>query len=628
VAAIAVWLLATMVTLVVLGFCSMFSIYAVYDDEGCMLLTVRQLMAGHPLYDEVASVYGPFPFLLRWAIFAVLRQPVEHDAGRLICLGYWMATAVACAGVVWRLSRSVFAGWLGLLFGFQTLWLIMYEPGHPQELCGFLLALAALVATFARPEKGLHSWLVAAILGALAGCLAMSRINVSVFMLMALGAAVIACTPAFRRWPLRAVGIVYVLCLLTAPSVLMHGKLGDRSVLDFDLSVTLALVGLLIIGFGRPSPALFGVRHYFAFTTGFLVALGAIAGLVMMHGTSAGALVDGVLLHPVRAGTLYSTSRPWFQNAWPAPVIFDLIALAVVLLHRAGLARRTIFTLLLDVGRLGYAVFVLIWVTVVRIEMCPILLPYGLPAAVMLLVPPSTPDAPPEQAFGRQFLAYVTATASLWAFPVAGSQRAFASFLVSIVLIVIAVDGGQNLATSWGWMHRKPGRRIVRLLQISVVLTLLRIYVGETAAFYRVYTERVSLGLPGAHLIRLDRQNSIRYQGLIAALEEMPDTFFTMPGMYSLNLWSHREPPTTLNLTNWMYMLDERHQSRIVEQLAARPKVCVVVNRILIRHWMEGHPLPGSPLIRYIEANYVTSKRRGNYEIRVRKAGAASSPPG
>ena len=67
-----------------------------------------------------------------------------------------------------------------------------------------------------------------------------------------------------------------------------------------------------------------------------------------------------------------------------------------------------------------------------------------------------------------------------------------------------------------------------------------------------------------------------------------------------LYLWTDREPPTTLNLTNWMYMLDDRQQDRIVEQLAARPRVCVVVNSALIRFWMEGRPLPQGPLIRVV----------------------------
>src|SRR5262249_3401156 len=83
------------------------------------------------------------------------------------------------------------------------------------------------------------------------------------------------------------------------------------------------------------------------------------------------------------------------------------------------------------------------------------------------------------------------------------------------------------------------------------------------------------------------------------------DTFFTFPGMYSFYLWTKREPPTTLNLTNWMYMLDTRQQERIVAQLAARPQLRVLVDYELIDFWMQGNTLPQTPLIEYINARFV-----------------------
>ena len=91
-----------------------------------------------------------------------------------------------------------------------------------------------------------------------------------------------------------------------------------------------------------------------------------------------------------------------------------------------------------------------------------------------------------------------------------------------------------------------------------------------------------------------------------------------------LYLWTDREPPTTLNLTNWMYMLDDRQQDRIVEQLAARPRVCVVVNSALIRFWMEGRPLPQGPLIRYIDANFIPATDTHGMTILVRKGSKES----
>jgi hypothetical protein len=142
-----------------------------------------------------------------------------------------------------------------------------------------------------------------------------------------------------------------------------------------------------------------------------------------------------------------------------------------------------------------------------------------------------------------------------------------------------------------------------------------------------MYEARVSLALPGAGLIRLDRETVTRYQRLVAALQKQPDTFFTMPGMYSLYFFTGREPPTTRNLTNWMYVFDDRTQSRIVAELEARRGLCVVVNAGLIGYWMQGRPLPPSPLVRYIEANFVTAYRSFDDEIRVRRPALTLANP-
>src|SRR5207253_2322810 len=117
----------------------------------------------------------------------------------------------------WRLSRSILAGWAGFLIAFRALGMIVNEPGHPQDVCAFLLAIAALLATSV--ESSRRPVLVMAGLGAVAGCLAMSKINVFIFLAMALGAAMLARTPMSA--PIRALGALYVACLLAAPGLLM-----------------------------------------------------------------------------------------------------------------------------------------------------------------------------------------------------------------------------------------------------------------------------------------------------------------------------------------------------------------------------------------------------------------------
>jgi hypothetical protein len=103
-------------------------------------------------------------------------------------------------------------------------------------------------------------------------------------------------------------------------------------------------------------------------------------------------------------------------------------------------------------------------------------------------------------------------------------------------------------------------------------------------------------------------------------LHDVPDSFFTLPGMYSLYFWSERESPTALTLTNWMYMLDDGQQERIIAQLASRPELRVVYSPNLVRFWMQGGLLPASPLVRYIDANFAPATTIAGNEIWLRQS--------
>jgi hypothetical protein len=602
-----------------LGFASVFSVAALYDDEGCMLISLKQFIDGHALYDDVFSMYGPFPFLLKWALYSVLHQAVGHDLGRLICLGFWVATTAACAGVAWRLTRSLFAGFLGFVFCFQALWLIVYEPGHPQEIAGLLLAISVLTVAFAHPSSQRSMRLLAAILGCLAGCLAMTKINVFVFMMMALGEVVLASTPALEGRPGRWITLVFGLGILAAPSVLMQARLGNPSVAAFDLYVTLALGGVLLAGSRKPASSFFGARHYLAFASALVMTMGVVAGVVFARGSTLPALVDGIVLNPIRVGTRFGSTPPWFRTSWPMPMVIDMAVLGSIVLARLWPDSKSRVAGFLNVCRTGFAALVLICATKVRFEVHSILLLYAMPGAALLLVPASASEHSAGAALGRRFLAFLAVTTSMWAYPVAGSQRAFASFLSTLMLVVILVDGTREIAGAWGPVHAARLRLAGHLVQAAVFLSLMFIYLSEAVIARSVYEARLPLALPGARLIRLDRETVTRYQRLVAALKEQPDTFFTMPGMYSLYFFTGREPPTTLNLTNWMYIFDDQTQARIVAELESRPRVCVVFNDGLIEYWMQGRPLPTSPLVRYIEANFVTATRIYDDEIRVHR---------
>jgi hypothetical protein len=62
------------------------STFMIYDDEGYVLIGMRNFSAGHALYDEVFTQYGPFPFLYHDSWHRLLGLPLAHTLGRLLTL--------------------------------------------------------------------------------------------------------------------------------------------------------------------------------------------------------------------------------------------------------------------------------------------------------------------------------------------------------------------------------------------------------------------------------------------------------------------------------------------------------------------------------------------------------------
>src|SRR5258708_8661394 len=71
-----------------------FTSLAKYDDEGYMMWTVKNFLAGHALYDQVVTVYGPFYYLYEWIILSVTGAPAASDSLRLVSAAFWVAAAL------------------------------------------------------------------------------------------------------------------------------------------------------------------------------------------------------------------------------------------------------------------------------------------------------------------------------------------------------------------------------------------------------------------------------------------------------------------------------------------------------------------------------------------------------
>jgi hypothetical protein len=103
------------------------------------------------------------------------------------------------------------------------------------------------------------------------------------------------------------------------------------------------------------------------------------------------------------------------------------------------------------------------------------------------------------------------------------------------------------------------------------------------------------------------------------------DTFLTLPGLNSFYFWARKEPPTGLNTTAWMMLLDDTAQERIWQAANKYPGLMVVKNRALIKFWMKGRSTDSLPLVRRINENFTPMLTNSGYEMLIRRPIPAAS---
>jgi hypothetical protein len=102
---------------------------------------------------------------------------------RLLVVGIWLACALLGALCTIRLTGNLPLGLAVLALTSAHLRALAYEPGHPGGLCMLLVMLLATTVTFFAERRRA---LICGILGALVGCLLMTKMNIGVFALLAL----------------------------------------------------------------------------------------------------------------------------------------------------------------------------------------------------------------------------------------------------------------------------------------------------------------------------------------------------------------------------------------------------------------------------------------------------------
>ena len=603
----------------------MFGNFQSYDDEGFLDISVRHFIQGRPIYDDVFTQYGPFFYVFNGAIFRLVSVPVDTDSVRLLVIGIWIACALLAALFTIRLTGNVPLAVVVLALTAVHLRALADEPGHPGGLCVLLLMIFTATATFFAERR---RTLVCGVLGALVGCLLMTKLNIGVFALLALALTLSSTIPGRLAAVARVATSIAILAL---PATLMRMHIREAWpyhlwAYHYALFATLVVLPVVALHWTKQSVLRLHIRDgvwaLIACAAAILVSSTAVA----IHGTSLRELVVGPLQQAIKFPAIYQA---------PAPVNADSVRVArnmlILFLAIQWLRWRWPDGKPLDLAlggvKIAFAVYALYVVYVATPGAPPpvgahftgriALFSVALPFVWLAMVPRTGAAREPRQLLARGLLCGLAAINSLQAYPVAGSQLTFGSALV-ILAAALCLDDGLSSAAQLlpGWMRGSRLRTAAAGLAVAVLLIAQWNMMSAVRESYRSLTP---LDLPGARRMRMSEESVALYRWLALNLRAHADTFIGMPAINSLYFWSEKEPPTYLNPNSWMLLLDDAQQRRVVDSLSRHPRACAVVADRLTDLWMRGRRIENQPLATYISGDFQTVGRFQGYEFRVRK---------
>ncbi|WP_414660195.1 hypothetical protein [Horticoccus sp. 23ND18S-11] len=595
-----VWVLP-IVALAVGGFWDLFTTFKFHDDEGYVLYSLHHFAAGGALYTEVYSQYGPFFFLFNDTLHRLLGFEFTHDASRGLTLLYWVSAAVLGAATVHRHARAAFPWVVFAAMGtFVHLRQMTFEPMHPGGFIAFVVAGAAWSGANAVAAQQARK--LALVIGIAGAVLVFTKINVGV-LLLASSAAWLLLQVNVRGWT-RLAQVFGVGILGLVPWVLMRPLLGDAWVVTFAVVVASAGLGMVLVTRSTATPWFPPGKGAWLIGSFGLIAVVVVA-MLAARGTGLTAMIDGMLLAPLRHPTIFSLPLAWLPGAGVLAVISLGLGIATLVTAWRG---TPWFAPAVAALRLVAAIATAVTWLLPSPFAAPIFaLSYGLPLLWLLVIPLRTDAQAATEARVRSWLAGLLVLQSLHAYPVAGSQLGWGTFLWVPLLTMACVEAASVLSESTRrWLGAAALIAALGALQTVVLTPLQRWRDGE------------SLGLPGASLLRLPGVTAAGLRMLSLNAATHSDTLFSLPGLYSFNLWTGRPTPNGINATLWFSLLSLTRQNEILQRLKSDPRAAVIVERVLLTFDNATHA-PFSPLRSYLETEFSPVLATGSHEFWVKR---------
>jgi hypothetical protein len=598
------------------AYLSMMTGFSLYDDEGTLMFTVKQYMAGMKSYDQILSPYGPVYYFYQWALHTATATPVTHDVVRISALLPWLGVALIAGWITLRLTRSLILA-AGVHLGTSLVLVFFHdEPGHPQELTLLLLlALAAAPVIAGGKDRGKVLMIV---LGVLPAGLFLIKINIGAFAVAAVAMTLVSCGPPARAWRVLAFAVGAACTAL--PLILMRNHLEAEWAQPYCWLEVASVAGCVCCMLRiRRGPLVTG-RDCMLAAGGFAVTFATVLAILQVQGVSMPAMYDCLVSSPSR---IYLSDRTWFIAPWLLKMtsLWALAGLgtAVFTAWRPPLpgtaAWRALFA--------GKTVFSAVALAAILSDRP--LLSIATPFAWLLLFDPNQADDE-SQSLPRRLLSILAVLQTLYAYPIAGSQ---ASFIQILLWITVAVCVGDSLC--WLTDSRRMPERIVPWGRIAAATALAAVALAQAGVGvqrYRKYQAQPSLDLPGTRLLHTDSDTKANFHWVVSNLKQQCDSFESLPGLPSLSFWTGIEPLTRFNIGAWTYTLSPDQQRQVVAAISSHPRACVIYNRPLTEFWNPGgKSLENLPLVAYIFRNFQPVGRSGDYQLMLRneRTGAAAA---
>lgn len=596
-----------------LGWLLMFSMYREYDDEGYFLFTLKQFLEGNALYNDVLTGYGPFLYLWRFVEFLGAPGLVSHDMMRTVISVEWLALIVLLAALSYRLTESAFLAAFVVVQGFLCTLGIINEPGHPQGMLA-LLAIACVLCIDRVNIRNGSRWPALFVGFAVAGSV-LTKINVGAYLFVAVGLTLLWTIPGTlaRRlaWVLSGLAVAM-------PVVVMYRHVGEDwgfaycSVMTIAVLCAVAAVG----GTHGPRPGSFSGLVPVA-VAGALTFAAAVLVVVAM-GSSPMAVLDACVLRAARFAGAFSIPPPvqgsnvvWALAAVPFAVLF-------LARGRMSAAARRVVDWSLEALRLAFALSLLFALHFDRAA----LLGQVPPFLWLVVVPTPGSDWSHNQKVLRIGLCLVAVFRSMVAYPVAGSQFYFSTFLVVVIAAVCCRD-------TVGVLGRIAPSLTAIVMRPVIRGTILVASLAAIVAFYAPgldlrgvtddYRSRVSMNLPGAERIRIEGNQAGDSQWVVANLDAWCEGFLGNPQMNSLYLWTGYDAPPQVNTGPATQLFSDDQQERIVEVFRPMQTPCVIQNRRTGRFWGQEESEAHGPLAEFVSSQFTPWMRSGAFEILGRK---------